>query len=96
MLESVKQRGLCSTCTNNPSCIFPIHAKRPVVYCEEFECDEAPSKKTARSVPLKSESRAEQEKNVSHYTGLCSDCENRQTCMYSKPEAGVWHCEGYR
>jgi hypothetical protein len=28
--------------------------------------------------------------------GLCPTCDFRSTCMYPKPEGGVWHCEEYR
>jgi hypothetical protein len=24
------------------------------------------------------------------------NCETRETCTYSKPEEGIWHCEEYR
>jgi hypothetical protein len=27
---------------------------------------------------------------------LCSNCEDRHTCIYPKPAGGVWHCEEYR
>lgn len=27
--------------------------------------------------------------------GLCVNCANRQTCLFPKPEGGVWHCEEY-
>jgi hypothetical protein len=28
--------------------------------------------------------------------GLCSTCENSETCTFQKPEGGVWHCEEYK
>lgn len=31
-----------------------------------------------------------------HYKGLCSNCEERATCIYPKPEGGVWHCDEFR
>jgi hypothetical protein len=27
--------------------------------------------------------------------GLCMNCAYRETCLYPKPEGGVWHCEEY-
>ncbi|HTS66225.1 MAG TPA: hypothetical protein VMS37_25420 [Verrucomicrobiae bacterium] len=29
------------------------------------------------------------------FLGLCSNCDNRETCVYPKPEGGVWRCEEY-
>ena len=29
------------------------------------------------------------------HKGLCVNCANRETCLYPKPEGGVWHCEEY-
>lgn len=29
------------------------------------------------------------------HRGLCVNCANRETCLYPKPEGGVWHCEEY-
>jgi hypothetical protein len=29
------------------------------------------------------------------FKGLCSNCENRNTCVNSRMEGGVWHCEEY-
>jgi hypothetical protein len=29
------------------------------------------------------------------HKGLCMNCANRETCLYPKPEGGVWHCEEY-
>jgi hypothetical protein len=29
------------------------------------------------------------------FLGLCSNCDNRETCTYPKPEGGVWRCEEY-
>ena len=96
MQEGTKGRGLCSTCKNRPSCTFPTSADKPVAYCEEFEFDEPTSGKRAGRAPSTAEPRREHEEKTSHYTGLCVDCVNRQTCMFDKPEAGVWHCEEYR
>jgi hypothetical protein len=35
------------------------------------------------------------EEEVSRYSGLCVNCEHRQSCTHPKPEGGVWHCENY-
>jgi hypothetical protein len=36
------------------------------------------------------------ERVYNKYTGLCSTCENSETCTFQKPEGGVWHCEEYK
>jgi len=88
-------RGLCSTCKHAPTCAFPREPQRPAFFCEEFEIERAPATKRdgeanpflASFVPAKESAKL---------SGLCSDCEGRQTCVYPKPEGGVWHCEEYQ
>ena len=29
------------------------------------------------------------------HLGLCPSCENRDRCIYPRPEGGVWRCEEY-
>jgi hypothetical protein len=29
------------------------------------------------------------------FRGLCINCDVRHTCMFPRPEEGVWHCEEY-
>ena len=40
-------------------------------------------------------SRAGQKKDGEEFKGLCVNCANRHTCLFPKPEGGVWHCEEY-
>jgi len=97
MTNHTLYRGLCSTCKHAPNCTFPSDVQRPAFYCEEFEIDIAPSRKT-------SEDRASQStassiavaEETSELIGLCNDCESRQTCVFPKPEGGIWHCEEYQ
>jgi hypothetical protein len=28
--------------------------------------------------------------------GICSNCDNCRTCVFPKPEGGIWHCEEYQ
>jgi hypothetical protein len=48
---------------------------------DQFPSDRASSKRRA--------------KDAGGYKGLCVNCANRETCLYPKPEGGVWHCEEY-
>ena len=36
------------------------------------------------------------EDDFARYKGLCSNCEERRSCTFPKPEGGIWHCEEYR
>jgi len=38
----------------------------------------------------------QQHNNCGPFLGLCVNCEDRETCIYPKPEGGVWRCEEYR
>jgi len=97
MSDNIIYRGLCSTCKHAPTCTFPRDLQRPAFYCEEFEIEIAPSGKTAGDGTLQSTtSFSASAEESAELIGLCSDCESRQTCVFPKPEGGVWHCEEYR
>ncbi len=92
--------GLCSYCKSEPNCTFSRDPNRPVYQCEEF--DEFTSA-SVRIPNQKNLSLRDLSKNpltskgpFHPYKGLCSDCEERATCIYPKPEGGVWHCEEFR
>jgi len=81
---------------------------KPVFYCEEFEIEpasagyiylpkgSAPTRATRKERPQATESYVTEGKDSTKFIGLCSDCDNRQTCVFPKPEGGVWHCEEYQ
>ena len=92
--------GLCSYCKSAPICTFTRDPNRPVCECDEFGgFTYAPvGIPNQKNVSLKhiSKSPLISEDPFHHYRGLCSDCEERATCVYPKPEGGVWHCEEFR
>jgi hypothetical protein len=92
-------RGLCSTCNNASTCIYPRDSKRPVLQCEEFDGYAVPpDRTTVNGILAKSRSQVTsgaEVKDSVEYKGLCRNCENRKTCTFPKPEEGVWHCEEY-
>ena len=95
--DNTKHRGLCSTCKNALSCTFPRDPDKPALYCEEFEIEKpAPIGAARKEKPQAAEPYVTERKDATKFIGLCSDCENRQTCVFPKPEGGVWHCEEYR
>ena len=99
MAEKMETRGLCSTCRNAVGCAYLQQAESPVLQCEEFDGYQPPRRSAgvpgARSAspPLGSDAG---EEDASDYRGLCSDCEDRRTCTFPRPEGGVWRCEEYR
>lgn len=101
MAKQVQYRGLCLTCNNASTCTFPRDPDRPVLQCEEFEGYEyAPPKDVGTqdsqldSTVSEGDSRKDVDSN--RYIGLCRTCEERESCKFTKPEGGVWHCEEYR
>jgi len=97
MSGNTVHRGLCATCKHASTCTFPRDFQKPAFYCEEFEIETAPAGKAAgddRRLPT--ESYVADVKESARLVGLCSDCENRKTCVFPKPEGGVWHCEEYQ
>jgi hypothetical protein len=97
MSENVEYGGLCSTCNNAPDCTFPRHPHEPVFHCEEFDSGEPSAVKITdkdRSPPT--HLYGDKERDSTKFMGLCSNCEDRETCVFPKPEGGVWHCEEYR
>jgi hypothetical protein len=97
MSDNTLHRGLCSTCKHAPTCTFPGDVQRPAFYCEEFEIEIAPATKTSEaSTSLLTTSSIVAAEDSAGLIGLCSDCESRQTCVFPKPEGGIWHCEEYQ
>ena len=95
--NNMKYRGICFTCKNAPGCTFPRDSQKPVLYCEEFEVDTCPSVKTTGidKSPATTSVDAEDE-DSGKFIGICSNCDNRRTCVFPKPEGGIWHCEEYQ
>jgi len=88
--------GVCLACKFEPGCIYEATSGHVILQCEQFEMGfrespaEAPSihESAFRDTPHRA-------KEWSAYPGLCSNCDNRETCIYPKPEGGVWCCEEY-
>jgi len=95
--NNMEYLSLCSSCKNAGDCIFQKDLQKPTLYCEEFEIDTGPSVKTAgKEMPSQTTSVDAEQKDSGKFIGLCSNCDNRRTCAFPKPEGGVWHCEEYR
>lgn len=89
--------SLCSSCKNGAGCSFQKDRPKPVVYCEEFEIEAGPFAKISEKIkPLSPPSAEGNDKKTGPYNGLCTNCDNRKTCGFPKPESGIWHCEEYK
>jgi len=93
MLNSGVTHGVCSACIHGSECLLEAEAGRVILQCEQFEMafpveEVRPTRTQSRTLPTKGTTS-------SKYSGICSNCENREACSYPKPEGGVWRCEEY-
>jgi hypothetical protein len=89
--------GLCSTCDNAPTCSYLRSRRYPVLQCEEFTAFTPPDVRTRPPSRPRPEADTPHMSPVrpNHLLGLCSTCEEWETCTYSRFEGGVWQCEEY-
>jgi len=99
-IEGGESSGICLCCKTVSICTYTKDPRRPVLQCEDFEAYEPRRVVTmvkdilATNDPIP-ESYVEK-KDSSKHEGLCGICEDHDTCTFTKPEGGVWHCEEYR
>ena len=102
--EQRLDQGLCSCCKGASTCTYPRDPDCPVLQCEEFDgILPLPSKRRSliRNVSFMPPrgmvgEPAPRGLEFLEPRGLCSICEERETCTFPKLEGGVWHCEEYR
>ncbi len=98
--EPYKHAGLCSCCNGASTCTYPKIPGRSILECEEFDGilpDPTGGVDVKNVSPLSLvDPSISSETGPHEYRGLCSNCEERTTCTYPKPEGGVWHCDEYR
>ncbi|MCC6159726.1 MAG: hypothetical protein IT350_16860 [Deltaproteobacteria bacterium] len=82
--------GLCANCRHQATCMNRGRANGPVLFCEDHETDfvlrAISDTPIFTHVELKPTAR----------TGLCVNCDFRDTCTHPVAEGGVWRCEDYR
>ena len=91
--SSLFNEGLCSTCNHAAECIYLASAAVPIWRCEDFDDHVAPAALDS-SVAMEVQNDTRPARPVP--AGICSNCDNLGTCMYPKPEGGIWRCEEYR
>ena len=95
--NNMQDSSLCSNCRNASDCTFPKDPQKPSLYCEEFEVDTPPPVETTREEKSRATASVDAEdKDSGEFIGICSNCDNRRTCTFPKPEGGIWHCEEYQ
>ncbi len=92
MSEKMEHSDLCSTCMSASDCTFPKDPGKGVHNCEEFTVDGRQGQNSGKTGASREASSGAADGAL---RGLCSNCENRKTCVFPKPEGGVWHCEEY-
>jgi len=89
--------GLCGNCDHYTSCIFLRDTKVVIHACEEYSCSHRLTESRNAEMPQRAEQKvpATIESINNRDMGLCTNCENRKTCIYPNVEGGVWHCSDY-
>ena len=85
--------GVCSACEHDTECIYEAISGGVFLQCEQFEL--ASPAPVAHPTSAQAYAFFRNEKETNGYAGLCSNCDNRSTCIYPKPEGGVWRCDEY-
>jgi len=92
MTDKIKLSGLCINCLNSDDCIYRLNHTNPIIFCEEFSCTDPSEPKTTIERPLKNNTS----EDIPQVKGLCSNCENFETCTLQNKGAFVINCEEYR
>jgi hypothetical protein len=87
--------GICPTCLHSGRCHLSSRGgDGPTHSCEEFEPGSASGAPSAALAAARSGEPAA-EAAPEGPLGLCAGCSRQETCSYTRPEGGVWHCEDY-
>ncbi len=92
-MEQLVQASLCANCRHLGDCTFLARASNPVQNCELYEC--GLSEKPRLMVVKRTGAAVEAPENEDDLLGLCTTCENLNSCHLPKPASGVWMCEEY-
>jgi hypothetical protein len=90
--EYARELGICLTCSHQPRCLFVRAARRPIMYCDEFDNQSASPALPDNGQPLPASHTLGQGPEP----GLCVNCEERLGCNHRDPETTVHECEEYR
>jgi len=94
MLNSDGQKYLCRGCSKYDLCTLR-YTDIDLEYCEEYE---AKNKLIINDYPNSQNNLSNsiiKNNNIVKPRGICRNCANLETCLYPRPEEGVWRCEEY-
>jgi hypothetical protein len=96
-MSTRKRSGICSSCARVVSCRYSDGAGRPILDCDEHDGgrDGAPLASERMNVRPSARPRVGNPERPNGALGLCRTCDLAGTCVFTKPESGVWHCEEY-
>ncbi len=94
MVKTTVAGGLCAACRHDPECALRPDEIGVVLQCEQFEMGFRRVAAAPNPVRAREELYAKARSNG--FLGLCVNCDHRDTCIYPKPDGGVWRCEEYR
>ena len=92
MTEHIKISDLCMNCSNADQCMYCRNHTKPIIFCEEFSCSEPGE----RQVAIDKTDEIEEYPVNTALNGLCSNCENLETCMLQHTGSTIINCEEYR
>jgi len=102
MEQKKKRQGLCTTCTCFLRCTFSTEQDFPVLYCDEFTDTDPymvphnPKKVQAfRRISSSGQKEDVYSSEKGQPGGLCVNCGMKDSCLFKRPESGIWHCEEY-
>ncbi|MCD4719395.1 MAG: hypothetical protein K8S13_05995 [Desulfobacula sp.] len=92
MPETIQLSGLCLNCLNADECRYRMNHTKPIIFCEEFTCTDPsePKSNIAKAIEKVDDSIEPMQK------GICSNCENIETCNLQRTDDTVINCEEYR
>ena len=92
------QLGICVNCVRMELCTSRKNWIGPIRDCEDFE----DRRTAALELEVESQSSAMNQsidfsalEEIELYKGICSNCDNQETCGYRTPGQDVWYCEEY-
>ena len=94
MLNSYGHKKMCEGCSKYDLCTIRISGK-DLEFCEDYE---AKNYFNSRSVPISNSNTSESLINniiINQPKGICKNCANLESCLYPRPEGGIWRCEEY-
>jgi hypothetical protein len=87
------QDGICLTCNHRPKCLFFKAARRPILFCDEFDNQTSDAHVEDPQTVLLVDGHSYEQGPL---PSICVNCDNRLTCMHRKPDEPVLECEDYQ